>query len=232
MSIDPHLLNKIQAIKILRDRGGTEGEKDAAQHKLTLLMAKHKLTEQDIPDPDFSTRGRYTYKASDFKNFNDAFRKAYRPPPREQQRSTFSDGVFTFPTSKKVQWKGKLLYNMAKARGYTTFSRYITPEPTNKVKIKWVVEFPFGDPSQQDFRDLFHRLIPQLKRACVNARKVRHPKNPNAWDRAFYHAATHVIRERIALHAIPDHKGAKLKDRVAYDSGRIAGEQVSLAPIA
>lgn len=68
--LDPNLLNKIQSIKTLRDRAGTEGEKDAAQNRLVIILAKHKLTEQDIPAPDFSTRDRYT------------------PPPRKRPERT------------------------------------------------------------------------------------------------------------------------------------------------
>lgn len=84
--LDPNLLNKIQSIKTLRDRAGTEGEKDAAQHKLTLIMAKHKLTEQDIPNPDFSTRSRY-YEYTP-KPFND--RKEYRGYQNSKRKHTSS----------------------------------------------------------------------------------------------------------------------------------------------
>jgi hypothetical protein len=57
---DHHFYNKVRAIIALRDRGATQGEKDAAQNRLVLILARHKLTESDIPpDPFSSSRPRF-----------------------------------------------------------------------------------------------------------------------------------------------------------------------------
>lgn len=247
--LDPNLLNKIQSIKALRDRAATDGEKDAAQHKLTLILAKHKLTEQDIPAPSFSTRSAYPpprSRPSDpfaqasaefwadmddiFKRANQRAQKTQRDPYTNQQQTDPNPPLhFKVHTSRKVQWKGKLLRAMALARGYKTWSRYVE---TPKFKIEWIVEFPTSNPPIRDFVRTYDKATNALKSACVRSKRAHNPKNPNAWDRAFYHAATHVIGERIALRAqSPDRKGAKYKDTIAYNAGKLAGEEVSLDPL-
>lgn len=82
--MDQHLLKKIQSIKTLRDRAATEGEKDAAQNRLTMILAKHKLTEQDIPDPNRRHTARPFIPGFDFAGFEDILAEFRRAAERNQ----------------------------------------------------------------------------------------------------------------------------------------------------
>lgn len=244
--MNPHLLNKIQSIKTLRDRAATEGEKDAAQHKLTLILAKHKLTEQDIPAPGFSTRHRpppqrtrprrtQSQQSSEqafaetfertMRDFEEAIRREDEQIKREWEsyRNPFNTAdMVKVETSVKVQWKGRLFHEMARGCGYTYVST-----PRDK-RIVWAV---IGAPL--DFMAVYEELVIDLKRACLKTRAKHNPKNPNAYDRAFYERATRIIYERLAKAYNQPCTFKKLRSRedVGGEEGAAFGIKVSLSPL-
>lgn len=275
--IDPKLLNKLRAIKALRDRAGTDGERDAAQHKLTIIMAKHKLTEQDVPSDSFSTRGRISFhhqrtthqKMSDFRGnphpdpqrdfwdklnrqFQDLkyeqevyireyereYKARQKRPSQEDPKAPNSSDPVIMETSRKVMWRGALLYAIGAGLGYAVSRSNLADES----QVRWTV-FPYSRPRKDhkmpypDFavvKILTDSLMRDLKVLCVTAKQKHHPSNPNSFDRAFYEEATYVIRERLAMacDSSPIIHNPKAKNPDGIATGRTAGLYVSLYPVA
>jgi hypothetical protein len=202
--IDTHLLNKIESIKTLRDRAGTEGEKDAAQNKLTLILAKHKLTEQDIPSPDFSTRGR-----------------PFSPPQRRRSGSTFNqarwDDIFN-------QMRKAAAATPPHGRRDTSRPPGHERSPRNR-KNRERFEASFGRPINDYAWDLVLNDFRKVK-VLVN------PKNPAAFARAYMESAALQIRDRIRRDRIPPtyfRRVAKSKNPQGMERGLDFAERVDLS---
>lgn len=208
--MNPHLLNKIQSIKALRDRATTDGEKDAAQNRLTIVLAKHKLTEQDIPDPNFSTRNRYT------------------PPPRPRPRrgSTESDFDSSFAQTMR-EFEEAIQRARREAEEY---GRPRNPHPPRKT--------PTGERGnlsrpQIRFEEALGKAVSKnswyyiCKPAQVKASRIHKPQNKAAFSRAFYEAAGYRIRERLNPQR-PFYVRQKSKNKIGEEAGKQFADAVDL----
>jgi hypothetical protein len=183
MPIDRHLLNKIRSVKALRDKGATDGERDAAQQRLIVLLAKHKLTEQDIPPDSFSTRARHSSQRS--------------PRPSNRQRSqsrawspdwdaAFEETLRRFREAAKAQGSGVRFEDHPHTPPPHRTEHGVKKKPPGQVRF----ENAFGRPiSTQAWKIVKH--------AQTAAQKKDHPHNANAYSRAFYEEAAFELRGRL-----------------------------------
>lgn len=203
--MNPNLLNKIQAIKALRDRAGTDGEKDAAQHKLVLLLAKHKLTEQDIPDPNFSTRQRYT------------------PPPhprsRPRSRQTHQASGFNAAAEQEV-WDDLF-------RKFREATQASHPPPRQSPPRRGVR----GQKNRERFEKTLGRPISTQAWTLIyfdfaRSKRATNPDNPAAFARAYMESAAIEIDSRIEKAWI--RRAAKSKNPEGADAGVAFADRVDL----
>lgn len=246
--IDPNLLNRIRAVKTLRDRAGTDGEKDAAQHRLMFILAKHKLTESDIPSDSFSTRGRETthQKMSDFRrkstssfwdstpsdsnpfaDFADVIRKAAAVMHERQQNS--QQRIEARTKGKNVKWAGILLNDMARACGYS-----VGHETELDGSIMWVVDGT-DEHKLAKLKVTWETLVKDLKSECLRTQKQVNPHNPNAYKRAFFEEATRIICIRISHNTgyISKYVPRKIKNMNPDGKrvGLVVGSKILLSPL-
>lgn len=213
-------IKKIQAIKTLRDRAATEGEKDAAQHKLTLILAKYQLTEQDIPDPHFSTRGRPSFRprsaayesAQSFQETFDATMRDFRRAAEAEQRRArqTSDEYKT--------WTGS--FGDEPSRGRTTAD---PPPRKSKGKIN----------SRQRFEQALGAHVTNIawryvKREHVHAARSDAPPNKAAYARAFYEASAYTIRARMTNKLSNPPMQTKSKNAEGIRAGMRFGDRANL----
>lgn len=214
--MNPNLLNKIQSIKTLRDRAATEGEKDAAQNRLTLILAKHKLTEQDIPDQSFSTRGRPSPRTPpDFSGFDfSAFEDILSEFRRAAEAATGYGSSQSRPrsTPDDTEWEP--------SRGRRTRDDMRTPtgkgKKTARERFEKVLKSRVSDPSWNIVR-----------KAHKKASRLDAPSNKAAYARAFYESAAYRIRER-AQSSGPFHSYIKSKNAAGIAAGSRWADDVSL----
>lgn len=203
--VDTHLLNKIRSVKALRDKGATDGERDAAQQRLVVLLAKHKLTEQDIPPDSFSSRGR-----------------SYTPPPRRRPRTSAAEAdEWAKGWERTMREFHEAAY--AQSRGQQQSHRPPPHRTEHGVKKK--------PPGQMRFEKAFGRPISTqawhyVKLHQTKAQKKYKPSNPNAFSRAFYEYAAASLRGRIyGAHAFR----SKTSNPEGQSAGQHFGENASLS---
>lgn len=198
-TLDHNLLNKIRSIKRLRDRAGTDGEKDAAQHKLTILLAKHKLTEADVP-LDHTERRRRSYE--------DTFRTA------RQQQQDFWDMMDRL--RREAQFRPRGPRHSATDDPFIRTDAPLRKSPTSRARF----EKAFGGP-------ISHTAWNVVKRAQRHSIIIYSPSNKAAYARAFYETAAYTIRARFA-HLPTPYGRVKSKNAAGRQAGYYFAERVDL----
>lgn len=257
--IDSKLLSKIQSIKTLRDRAGTDGERDAAQGKLTLILAKHKLTEQDIPEPGFSTRGRsqeYTSSrrpgrsenARNFEKdffqtmteFEEAIRNAsrnarsrpHKPPPKKQRPYSYAPPNPRGDDDLKGARAG--IKTSAKLQ-WEGRLLYMMGKALGQFMNKFIlgdgmIVWTIDGPRADEVLQVCNSLISDLKKHCRLHMASFQPKNSNAFRRAFFEAATYEIAARLRG-GVTQIPHYKSREPRGIESGREIGLTISLVPL-
>jgi len=241
----------------MRERGGTPGERQAAAHLLQRLLAKHNLTESDIPRDDersharsywgYEPPPRYTRRRPPPRSYN-------RPPPRQppprtgpdqweefrrraqqqaddfaQQQREHAAGMGnpfsrSIRTKGRVKWQGELFVRLAKA--------YKHPTSTTQIKgtkeTEWTAYFSL-EREREQFVATYTGITVELKRKATQSRKLHAPKNPNAFNRAYFAGATHRLVERLMIREFRDPHARKYKDKNAYAAGYSDADAVIFA---